>query len=343
MEHSASFKLLVFTLVSITLSPVMAEDELVYVPVSPCRIVDTRIAGDAITANTYLNFRVSGTLGELASQGGQTDCLDPKAGTGQKPLAISAYVVAVPANGSSTGVLTAYPSHLPPPPVGAGSTVNFAPGQVIGNTTNITLCDQATCPTDGEFAILARNTNQHVVIDVQGYFYPSAVQQFVAQDANGDTIGVMWGGEIDHLSVRTPQGFVSEVLVTNGRLIARADAYFTDTDCGSSGGTAYLDFGVGPTDEGAVLVPGSVFDIVHAYGFTPLPPELWYFPKPALLLDNQSVQSVRKWDWSVENGSVVCAPVSATLSTAARIFPNDPAVTGFPNSAFPAPITIEYQ
>ena len=165
MKKSISFIFLM-----IALGTANPQDELSYVAVDPCRIVDTREAVGAITANNIRNFRVSGTLGELAIQGGKTDCLAPKAGV--NPLAISAYVLAVPATGSTAGVLTAYPSDHLPPPVGAGSTVNFAAGQVIGNTTNITLCDQTSCTTDGEFAVLARSTDQHVVVDVQGYFYP---------------------------------------------------------------------------------------------------------------------------------------------------------------------------
>jgi len=91
-------------------------------------------------------------------------------------LAISAYVVAVPFSGSTAGVLSAYPSDQSAPAAGEGATVNFAAGQVIGNTTNVTLCEPDTCPTSGdtgEFAILARSTIQHVVVDVQGYFYPA--------------------------------------------------------------------------------------------------------------------------------------------------------------------------
>jgi len=170
MNKSTLLTLLMIILGITVLAPVQAQDELVYVAVEPCRIVDTREAGGVITESDFRNFLVSGTLGELAVQGGKTDCLDPMQES--EPLAISAYVVAVPAAGSTAGVLTAFPSDQLPPPVGAGSTVNFAAGQVIGNTTNITLCNPAgTCP-DGEFAILARNTPQHVVIDVQGYFYP---------------------------------------------------------------------------------------------------------------------------------------------------------------------------
>lgn len=173
MKKSILLTLHMIILMPIAFNPAKAQDELVFVAVDPCRIVDTREAGGAINANNFRNFQVSGSLGELAVQGGKTDCLDPKAGTGQKPLAISAYVITVPTT-STNSILTAYPSDQLPPPVGAGSTVNSATGQVIGNTTNITLCDPSgSCPTDGEFAVLARNTNQHVVVDVQGYFYPA--------------------------------------------------------------------------------------------------------------------------------------------------------------------------
>jgi hypothetical protein len=184
------------------LAPAQAQDELVYVAVEPCRIVDTRSSNDgAILSNAFRNFRVSGTAGELASQGASGDCLDPKAGTGQEPLAVSAYVIAVPAAGSGAGVLTAYPSDQQPPPPGKGSTVNFSAGQVIGNTTNITLCDPASCPSDGEFAILARNTDEHVVIDVQGYFYPlSGDDQIAAGQYAGTGQGIYMDGTTSEIT-----------------------------------------------------------------------------------------------------------------------------------------------
>ena len=145
-----------------------AGEDLIYVAVDPCRIVDTRNVGGAISADTSRVFLASGNSSELAAQGGTADCLNPKGST--RPLAVSAYVLAVPPDASSTGgVLTAFPAGQPNPPVGTGSTVNFAAQQVIGNTTTITLCD--TCAKD--FAILARDTNQQVVVDVQGYFYPA--------------------------------------------------------------------------------------------------------------------------------------------------------------------------
>ncbi len=168
--------LLTVMLATTTFSSVVAQDELVYLPVDPCRIVNTtKGLSQPVPKNGHTNFRVSGTAGELADQGGNQSggCPVPAGREGESPLAIAAYVIAVPAPGSdSSGILTAYPSDQPSPPPGTGSTVNFEEGQTIGNTTIITLCEPGDCPADGEFAILARNTQEHVIVDVQGYFYP---------------------------------------------------------------------------------------------------------------------------------------------------------------------------
>jgi hypothetical protein len=147
-------------------------EDLVYVAVDPCRIADTRNASEGyIRANTNRNFLVAGTSGELAEQGGLVNCRNPKRST--DPVAVAAYILAVPTESSAgNGVLSAYPSNLPPPPTGSGSTVNFAEGQVIGNTTIVSVCHETRCPSGGELAVLARNSDQHVVIDIQGYFFP---------------------------------------------------------------------------------------------------------------------------------------------------------------------------
>ncbi len=161
-------------------------ETLVYVAVEPCRILDTRKSpAGPIDADNHRNFLVAGTAVDLAAQGGEVDCLNPKGEIA--PHAISAYIIA--AHGGATtsgGVLTAYPSDQPPPPMGAGSTVNFDQSQIIGNTTNATLCVDS-CPADGELAILSRNTDQHVVVDVQGYYYPaSTLESCATEDLAGD-------------------------------------------------------------------------------------------------------------------------------------------------------------
>lgn len=161
-----------------------AQEDLTYVAVEPCRIADTRQSAlGVLKADTFRNFKVSGSSGDLAVQGGTVDCPNPK--EGKQPVAVSAYILAVPAESSSDkGVLTAYPSDQSPPPPGAGSTVNFALDQTIGNTTNATICSSGDCPSDGELAVLARKTDEHVVIDIQGYFYRQTVPGYVRVQDN---------------------------------------------------------------------------------------------------------------------------------------------------------------
>ena len=105
-------------------------------------------------------------------------------------MAISAYILAVPAESSTDkGVLAAYPSNLASPPSGV-STVNFAKGQTIGNTTTVAVCADNDCPSDGELAILARKTDEHVLVDVQGYFYPqTSIPGYVLVEARFATSG----------------------------------------------------------------------------------------------------------------------------------------------------------
>ena len=149
--------------------PATTQEGLVYIAVNPCRLVDTRRANGAraIAADSARNFVVSGAV---AGQGGNAaGCPAPKQGL--EPLAISAYMVAVPTGDSTAGVLAAYPSDQPVPAAGTGATVNFAAGEVVGNTTNIKLCQPGSCAADGQFAILARTSDQHVIVDVQGYYY----------------------------------------------------------------------------------------------------------------------------------------------------------------------------
>lgn len=150
-------------------TPVQAQD-LVYVAVEPCRLADTRktsVMDDGVSRN----FLVSGST--LSVQGGDpTGCIHPKDGTGIEPLAASVYIVAVPTVSSRGGWLTAFPSDQIPPTSNSVATLNYTKDQVIGNTTIATLCQPGSCPIDGQLGLVSFSSEQNVVIDVQGYFYP---------------------------------------------------------------------------------------------------------------------------------------------------------------------------
>ena len=189
MNKSTLLTLLMIILGTTVLAPVQAQDELVYVAVEPCRLADTRPTEGgtgALSVGSSRNFSVYGA--DLSGQGGDASgCLHPREASGVEPAAISAYVVAVPTASSGPGHITAYASDGAIPG-NALATVNFEAGQVNGNTTNVPLCipGATACPLDGQMAVIAFSSEQNVVIDVQGYFYPLS---------GGDQVGAgQWEG-----------------------------------------------------------------------------------------------------------------------------------------------------
>jgi hypothetical protein len=77
--------------------PPVPNVNLVYVPVDPCRVVDTRIsAGGNLVANTPQSFLTYGDAGDLTSQGGNTaGCPHPKEAAGLKPKAAQLNITVV--------------------------------------------------------------------------------------------------------------------------------------------------------------------------------------------------------------------------------------------------------
>jgi hypothetical protein len=169
------FLISIATLLALTSIPAKAlDDNLVYVAVEPCRLVDTRKTS-IMAEGVERGFEVSGA--SLSGQGGDAGgCLHPRAGTGVEPLAASVYLVAIRDNTVPTGSgwLTAFPSDQGAPGPTSVATINYSAGQVIGNTTNVTLCPGSGCLPGGPLGLVSYNSDQDVVIDVQGYFYPAA-------------------------------------------------------------------------------------------------------------------------------------------------------------------------
>jgi len=70
-----------------------SQADLVYTPVTPCRIIDTRLAGGPIAGGTTRDFRVTGT--DLSAQGGSaTGCGIP---SGPATAAVINFVAVTPA------------------------------------------------------------------------------------------------------------------------------------------------------------------------------------------------------------------------------------------------------
>ena len=135
-------------------------NDLVYTPVAPCRIIDTRnTAAGAIAANSTRNFVAFG-ISNFSSQGGSaTNC-------GVNPLAATAVAINLTAvTPTAAGYATAYPFGTTQP---LAASVNYAAGAIVNNA----LIVQTPNPIASFDITLYTFASSHYVADIVGYFAP---------------------------------------------------------------------------------------------------------------------------------------------------------------------------
>ena len=132
------------------------EEDLLYTPVTPCRIVDTRkTTAGIIDANTQRDFRV---FGPVSVQGGNSSGCSAPMG---EPFAAHINMIAV--NPTGKGNLQAFPVGAG---TGAGLSVNY-------NTIDTNLANAGTVKTSPDISVASNFSSAHTVIDVLGYYYPA--------------------------------------------------------------------------------------------------------------------------------------------------------------------------
>jgi len=131
-------------------------DDMVYTPVAPCRIVDTRVIGGIVVNGSQRNWDMDGS--NFSSQGGSsTDCGIPF-GVAQ---AVAMNITVTQPSGPGYVTAWRYVSARP-----LASVLNFVTGQTVANSTII-----PTNPGGGaDFSVYVAGGNAHMVIDVIGYF-----------------------------------------------------------------------------------------------------------------------------------------------------------------------------
>lgn len=135
-----------------------AAADLTYVPITPCRIIDTRVAGGAIAATTVRSFDVT-AVGNFAFQGGESSNCGIGGAGGFAAAAIN-FTVVSPAG---AGFITAFP-YLATQPTAA--TLNYNAGDVRGNLAIVKL-DQGSSVNELSVYSFAQT---HLVADIVGYF-----------------------------------------------------------------------------------------------------------------------------------------------------------------------------
>ena len=173
-------------------------EDLVYTPVAPCRILDTRVIGDgAIPADTTINF-VAISSSTFVNQGGSaTDCGTP----GLRAAAVAINLTAVAP--AAAGFATAFSYDTPKP---SASSLNYAAGAVVNNA----LIVQIPNPLAANDVSLYTFAQSHYVADIVGYFAPpraTALQCEQTAFTVTPSPGVVPGGVRNEYSPACPAGF----------------------------------------------------------------------------------------------------------------------------------------
>ena len=151
-------------------------DDLVFTPLAPCRIVDTRVAGGPIAANSTRAFDVDGS--NFSSQGGSsTGCGIPYDVARAVAMTIT---VTQPSGG---GYFTAWSVGAAQP---NASVLNFTAGQTIANTTIV--------PVDpgvgNDFYLNSAGASSQAIIDVVGYYAAPAATALDCTTVASATVSV---------------------------------------------------------------------------------------------------------------------------------------------------------
>ncbi|WP_290887399.1 hypothetical protein [Arenimonas sp.] len=196
-----------------------AASDLVFTPVTPCRILDTRVAGGQIASDGSRDFNaVVGGGGNFTSQGGSaTDC--GMVAAGQAAVVINLTAVTP----SSAGFATAYPFGAARP---LASSVNYTAGAVVNNAIVVKL---PTPLTSSDFTIYTF-AGAHFVADIVGFYSAPMATALQCTSVDG-ALRTLTAGEYALLStVNCPTGYSAvSTSITASQDVVMADSYVSAT------------------------------------------------------------------------------------------------------------------
>jgi hypothetical protein len=199
-----------------------SDQDLVFFPVAPCRLFDTRLAGGALTAGVVRTFGVNGAVGSpgnMTPQGGAAS----NCGIPVDPAAVVVTLTAVSPAGA--GNFRAWASGDPVP---LASALNYSPAlPALANTTVIPVC--MGCGTGLDIDMRADVSAAHAVGDVVGYFWFANGLPTVRR-VEFDFANVLGTGAVATL------GTVTFTPNRSGNLVVQATGYCNITRTGTEHG-----------------------------------------------------------------------------------------------------------
>ncbi len=157
--------------------------DLIFVPITPCRIIDTRVAGGAIAANTVRDFDVT-AVSSYSFQGGDASNCGGAGAAGSFAAAAINFTVVTP---SAAGYITAFPYSTTQP---LAATVNYTAGDIRGNFAVVKL-DQGSAANELSVYSFAQT---HLVADIVGYYRNPGTPTLECVDTANTTVSVAAGG-----------------------------------------------------------------------------------------------------------------------------------------------------
>jgi hypothetical protein len=159
-----------------------AATDLVFVPVTPCRLFDTRLAGGAIAANTVRSFDVT-AVSDYSFQGGSASNCNGVGAAGSFAAAVINLTVVSP---TGSGWITAFPFGTPQP---NASNVNYVPGDIVANVSTVAL-DQGASANEMSVYTFAQT---HLVGDIVGYFINPQATALQCVEIDGTVLNLAAG------------------------------------------------------------------------------------------------------------------------------------------------------
>ncbi|HKH45148.1 MAG TPA: hypothetical protein VKM72_10835 [Thermoanaerobaculia bacterium] len=151
-----------------------ATSDLLFVPVPPCRVIDTRIAGGMLSPGVVRDFEIAGTA-NFESQGGKSGgCGIPLGASSPQAAAVMINFVAISPQGSGNLRAWEFGQSVP-----LASVINYDKLSQFFNIANGVIVPIAGVSTkDKDLSIRADFNGTQLVGDVTGYFTRFPVESF---------------------------------------------------------------------------------------------------------------------------------------------------------------------
>ncbi|MBX3714031.1 MAG: hypothetical protein KF800_18870 [Lysobacter sp.] len=204
-----------------------ADKDLVFVPITPCRIIDTRIAGGQIAANSVRSFDVT-AVSNYSFQGGDASNCGGAGAAGSFAAAAINFTVVTP---SAAGYITAFPFGGTQP---LAATVNYTAGDIRGNFAVVRL-DQGASANELSVYTFAQT---HLVADIVGYFINPGPLVFECSETTQTVLTVAAGATANATAPSCAAGYTQTSTNCQSSTWQMPFVYFSGGTCSAQNNSA---------------------------------------------------------------------------------------------------------